>query len=143
MFSRFVYHITGVAVMVLAISAFQGTHSKPDSKIDMGKNPIYLPTSMINCENDMQTIDVGYIGDDIIALCTDDTYKYAMIATKQDEFYLVQMSSTHGIITTSKYPVGTGSQQIVHLAMVNHLQAIQKIEEDAADQARETTKSLN
>ena len=91
----------------------------------------------------MQTIDVGYIGDDIVALCRDDMYKYAMIATKQDEFYLVQMSSTHGIITTAKFPVDTGSQQIVHMAIINHLQALEKIEASAAKTARETTQSLN
>jgi len=53
MFSLFVHHITGVAVMVLVVSTFQGILIKPDSKISTGRNPTYLGMSKIDCEIDL------------------------------------------------------------------------------------------
>jgi len=58
MFSRFVYHITGVAVMVMVIQWFLGTPSSAGSKMHTDTRTNYSTLSITNYRCDMQTIDV-------------------------------------------------------------------------------------
>jgi len=125
LFSRFVFHITGVAVMVLAVSSAD-TLTRNGSNMTSEPRTTYSLKSGDYCMRDLE-IDVGHIGQTIVALCADRDFEYAFHAMPSNGRYLVQMSSTHGIITTGRFDLSTPARQLILQAMNNHLQAISQL----------------
>lgn len=131
MFSRFVFNITGVALMVLLFS-----HWYPVTHISSGSSNVTEPRTSYSlksrdyCMRDLE-IDVGYIGETIVALCADRDFEYAFHAMPSNGRMLVQMSSTHGIITTGRYELSTPARQLILMAMNAHLNAIHNLNKPA------------
>lgn len=111
--------------MALLVSS-AGTHLKLDSNLSTVPSQSYIHKSENYCMRDLE-IDIGYIGEMVIALCADQDFEYAFHAAPSKGQMLVNMSSTHGIITTGRYDLSTPARQLILLAMNNHLNAIRQL----------------
>ena len=87
----------------------------------------YLNEFSDDCLNDL-SISVGYIGDDIVALCHDSEASYALHATLHSDRYIIRMSSTHGVISTLEFSGNIGARQLVLRSMSEHLDNVRDAE---------------
>jgi len=148
MFSRFAFHITGVALMVLAVFAYHDIRTKLDLSSSMEPNQSYSQRSESNCMRDLE-INIGWVGNDIIALCEDHDASYSFHATPGKKVYTTRMSSSlSNLISTSAYPLNSGARQMVMGAMVNYWAAMEKMKGQheaklRAENDAETNKGLN
>lgn len=78
-------------------------------------------------------IDLGFIGDDIIALCDDAEATYAFHAALKGDRYYTKMSSSHGVISNSTYLKSTGTRQMIFAALSQHMDLIAEIEAGQID----------
>ena len=139
LFSHFVFHITGVAVMALALQSL-GILTKSDSKPDTEQNSSYWSASVSDCMSDLE-IDMGFIGDDVVALCHDHEASYAMFAQKQAARYIIRISSSHGVTSTLELDGDMGDRQLIMRAMSEHLDNVRDTEQGLYDM--EHRQSLN
>ena len=133
MFYRFVFHITGVVLMVLVFSHwYPGIHTSSDLKTVTERKQSYYERSRRHCMSDIE-INIGYIGDDIIALCDDHESSYAFHAefSAERNLYLTRMSSSHGLITTGRFHDVVNARQMVMIAMSKHMDVLAKKERHA------------
>ena len=124
--SHFVFHITGVAVMALAIGAlFPGTPTKNDLRPPTAPNQSYLSELEESYMTDLE-ISIGYIGDDVVALAGDENDSYAFIAIKGEDGYKTTLSSAYyGLITKRTFALNYGERQMVASHLAYHWTAIQ------------------
>lgn len=74
---------------------------------------------------------VGYIENDIVALCDDGEYEYALYAQVLDDGrFMYRMSSTHGVISTGQFPASLSVRQVVLEAMSVHMDVVAAVDED-------------
>ena len=86
-------------------------------------------------------IKVGYIGSDIVSLCTDAEADYAFHATKQrDGSYKVRTSSSHGLITSGTFKPGVGTREMIYYSLAKHLEEVDR-QQNSED--HEKDRSLN
>lgn len=88
-------------------------------------------------------INIGYVDNDIIAICDDHDHSYAFHATVREDKWQVRVESTHGAKTAYTYDLKTGHRSMIMKAMGEHLDFIAK---EIASERRfimETDKSLN
>jgi hypothetical protein len=130
LFSRFVFHITGVALVLMLM--FHVIPLKPSLSSDTGEKTNYSTLLRGGCMNDI-AINLGMIGTDIIALCDDAEAHYAFHAQVEGQRYETKMASTHGVISTSTYPKDIGIRQMVMQAMLNHMDVVAELESAESD----------
>lgn len=83
-------------------------------------------------------IRLGYIEQDIVALCEDAEASYAFFGKLQeDKSYRVRMSSSHGVITSGTFKPGVGTREMVYYSLAKHLEAV-----DEAQQAENNSDPL-
>jgi hypothetical protein len=139
--SRYVYHITGLAVVALVV-LYLDTPIKHGLRASMAPNQNYSQESRTCFMRELE-IDTGFIGDDIVALCADVDYEYAFYAEKGNGQYLVRMSSTHGIISTGKYDLSTPPRQLILIAMANHMNVVDAMIAEQKSERAGIAKSLH
>jgi len=76
---------------------------------------------------------VGYIGEDVIALCDDGEHEYAIFIELIDDKYQYRMSSTHGVLSTGSYSSTMGIRQMVLDAMSIHMDVVWAAAEGKAE----------
>ncbi len=142
-FCRYVFHTIGVAVMVLALHSFHVIPISSGSKQGTEQSMSYSKESPDYCQSDL-SIKLGYIGDDVIALCDDEEASYALHASKVGARFIIQISSTHGLISTLEFDGILGARQMVMLAMAHHLDNVRELEQSEREEAWAlTTERLN
>lgn len=142
--SRCVFHITGAAAMVVAIILFQGILTSIDLSRNTEQNTNYSQQSG-GCLMSIE-IKLGYIGNDIIALCDDAEAEYAFHGKKlPNGGYKARMSSSHGMITSGIFTEGVGTREMVLYSMAKHLEAVAEAHniEVQRIEALESNKALN
>ena len=124
MFYRYAYHIIAGVVMATVIHMLLAAiPSSAGSKINTEPSKSYSLRLRNDCMAEMN-LRVGYIGEDVIALCDDGEHEYAIYIQYIDGKYLYRMSSTHGVISTGKYPASMGIRQMVLEAMSIHMDVV-------------------
>lgn len=93
------------------------------SKINTEPSKSYSLRLRNDCMAEMN-LRVGYIGEDVVALCDDGEHEYAIYIQYIDGKYMYRMSSTHGVISTGKYPASMGIRQMVLEAMSIHMDVV-------------------
>ena len=147
MLSRFVYHITGAAVMVLALHSFHAILIKNDSSLPMAANPASLSKLESFAMNGLE-INVGYVEENIIALADDENDSYSFIAVKTDKAYETKMQSAYyGLATRQAYALDFGVRQMIVSHLAHHWTAIDEhyaeMTKKKANEAHESDPGLN
>jgi hypothetical protein len=80
----------------------------------------------------MIDIQVGYIVQDIIALCGDSEAHYAIHSRRlKDGTYDTKVSSSHGVISNGVFEAGVGTRQMIYYALAKHLETVEAAFEEA------------
>jgi hypothetical protein len=132
LFSRFVFHITGVVVMVMVLTSFRGILINGASKSAMELKTNYSSEFRSDCMSDIE-ISIGHIGDDVVALCYDEEASYAFYAEfiPEKTIYVTRMSSSHGLVTTGRFNTSINARQMVMVAMSKHIDVFNQATEKA------------
>ncbi len=130
MFSHYVFHITGVAVMVLLLQSL-GIPTSGDLKTVTERKQTYSERSRSVCMQDIK-IKLGFIGRDVIAICEDHEASYSFHAEYQQEkgVYTVRVASSHDLITTGRFNKTVSAREMVMTALSRHIQVAHQKEED-------------
>ena len=90
-------------------------------------------------------ISVGYIGADIIALCSDYDADYSFYAKYVKGEFLTKMQSSHGLVTTGRFKELTNARQMVLIALSKHLEVLDqgKKIQDAEDDLSVVSSALH
>jgi len=127
--------------MVLAVFAYHDTRTKPGLNSSMGLSPIYSLKRESYCMRDLE-INVGWVGNDNIALCEDHDASYSFHASRGKKVYTTRISSSmSNLVTTTSYPLNSGARQMVMGALVNYWAAIEQIKEQQAAQHKAENES--
>ena len=79
----------------------------------------------------MIEMQLGFIGNDIVAICADAEADYAFYAKQlKSGKYEAKMSSTHGVISSGVFSVGVGARQMVYYSMAKHLEVVDEAAEE-------------
>jgi len=81
----------------------------------------------------MIDINVGFIGEDVVALCDDTEAHYALHAKKTKDGYEVTVSSSHGVLSTGMFEAKIGTRQMIYYAMAKHLESVEEAHKILAD----------
>lgn len=148
MFSRFVFHITGVVVTVLALHSCHVIPTKSGLKIATEQKKNYYQSSRTDyCMSDFN-IQIAYIGQDIIAICKDWNDDYAFYArhiTESGEYH-TRIQSTDGLTTTGRFKKISNARQMVTIALSKHFEVQQNLADNEKQQVKkekEPTKALH
>jgi hypothetical protein len=143
MFSRFAFHTTGVILMVLAVFVYHDTRTKRASNNSTEPSPTYSLKQESYCMRDLE-INIGYVGNDIIALCEDHDASYSFIATRGNKVYTTRLSSSASNLTSStSYPLNSGARQMVMGALVNYWSAVEQMQKKAIEKQRKAALKMN
>lgn len=128
MLSRFAYHITGVAVMALAIHAlYLGTPIKKDSSPSTAQNKNYWNKQGLYVMRDLE-INIGYVEDEIIAIIETHDGDFSFIAVKAEGKYFTKVGSTmYQTITKQEYPLNYGERQMILNAIIYYESSVRKL----------------
>lgn len=91
-------------------------------------------------------LHMGFIGDDIIAICSDSEADYAFHATKlKDGRYSARTASTYGVVSQGVFEKGVAPRQMVYYSLAKHLEAVEDKNQKEQSQhvKKETNKALN